>query len=136
MLHWPALENPGDECRLSPQVVPITAAGLQGEQPLVNRTMLVREVETWQLRCNRSLAFPSTPPQWTASHQSYPPHTPSPPTRARQKVRFRQSAFSHILRRLSGVRLLDHTTCQTGHSDLISPRLPQAKDPRARPYGG
>ena len=39
VLHWPALENPGDECRLSPQVVPITAAGLQGEQSLVNRTM-------------------------------------------------------------------------------------------------
>ena len=36
---WLALENLGNECRLAPQVVPITVAGLQGEQPLVNRTM-------------------------------------------------------------------------------------------------
>ena len=38
-----ALENPGERC-ISRLVVLITAAGLQGEQPLVDRIMWIREV--------------------------------------------------------------------------------------------
>ena len=33
------LENPGEVLGLSPRVIPMTAAGLQGEQPLADRTM-------------------------------------------------------------------------------------------------
>ena len=76
------------------------------------------------------VSIPTHPSPWTASHQPYPPHTPSPPTRDRQKVKFWHSALCHILRGLSGARFPDRTTCQTGYNDLIPPGCHRQKAQR------